>query len=251
MTKLLITSGCSFSTMVIDNHTWPSHMEKHLRSWNYKHFGMGSQGNGLISRSIVYGVSQALKKYQPEDVLVGVMWSSPGRHDYFVENTGYLSFSKDKKNYDGWLENPTGFIPREKKNWVILNAGWKTPEAKLYYENFFDPIGCIIYTLEHILRCQWLLKQSKINYFFTCYTDYVLHKNIFTNVKIKEHDQIKYLFDMIDFNNFLPVNSITSWLIENKIEPLLDESDKHPTREQHKAFVDQVIMPHLITKNLI
>jgi hypothetical protein len=196
-------------------------------------------------------VSEALKKYSKDDILVAVMWSGPGRYDYFVERTDYLSFSRNKTNLDGWLENPTGFVRNASKNWVILNSGWKTPEAKLYYENFFDSIGSIIYTIEHILRTQWFLNQHGIKYFFTCYTDYVLHKNVFSDIKIREHAQIKYLYDMIDFDKFLPVNSITSWIIENQIPPLLDESDQHPNRAQHMAFVEGVIMPYLIDKKLI
>jgi len=246
MNKLLITSGCSFSTMFNnDDLTWPSHLERQLKGWNSKHYGMGSQGNGLISRSVIYGVSNALKKYSADDILVGIMWSGTGRHDYFVDDTDFLSFKKDKNNVDGWLQNPTGFIPSDTKNWVILNAGWKLPEAKLHYENFYDPVGSIIYTLEHVLRTQWFLQSYKIKYFMTCYTDYVLHKNIELS-----NNHVKHLYDLIDFNNFLPVTSITTWLLDNKIEPLL-ALDEHPSRAQHKAFTDKVIMPFLLSKNYI
>lgn len=256
--KILLTSGCSFSECVSGTITWPRILASRLSSRGYDHHSsaMGSQGNGLISRSIIYNVSESLKTYKPDDILVGVMWSGPGRHDYFVNNPSNLSFADVKippnhdargmPNYDGWLENPTGFIPGSTKNWVILNYGWRIKESKLYYENFFDPVGCMIQTVENILRVQWYLKQVKVKYFFTCYTDYVLHKRIFDDLEdVKDHEQIKHLYDMIDFDNFLPVKSITSWLDDNKIGPTLGLGGVHPNRNQHEAFVDQVILPYL------
>lgn len=248
--KKLITSGCSFSTCWVPGETWPSHLEQRLDGFQAEHYGMGSQGNGLISRSIIHAVSKALLTMPAEDILVGVMWSGAARHDYFVLETENLSIS-DKNNTDGWLENPTGFIPGATKNWVIINNGWKFKEAKLYSDYFWDPLGCVISTFEHILRTQWFLKQYNIKYFFTCYTDYVFGKNIWKDIDTTTNVHTKYLNDMLDFDNFLPVNSISSWLTEKNILPVLTETSDHPTRDQHIHFVDKVIIPHLKNKKYI
>ena len=99
MKKILNTSGCSFSecvTYIAGNGTWPRHLAKTLEEHEHVSYAMGSQGNGLISRSIIYGVTKALQTYKPEDILVGVMWSGSNRHDFrcFEVDFSTLVFSR-------------------------------------------------------------------------------------------------------------------------------------------------------------
>jgi hypothetical protein len=116
MTKLLITSGCSFSECISPAvKTWPKHLAKELIDYTHQSYAMGSQGNGLISRGIVYGVNEALKTHSPEDILVGVMWSGTDRHDFRCTNPKLLHFVSDKVN-NGWIENPTSFIKTQTKH---------------------------------------------------------------------------------------------------------------------------------------
>ena len=76
----LITSGCSFSEVIYEQ-TWPLHLERQLRPKNVIHTGLGSQGNGMISRKAIHAVHNALKTHKPDDkMLVGIMWSGPSRH---------------------------------------------------------------------------------------------------------------------------------------------------------------------------
>ena len=56
----LITSGCSFSEPIIAK-TWPLHLEKYLAPKNVNHLGLGSQGNGMISRKAIHAIHNALK----------------------------------------------------------------------------------------------------------------------------------------------------------------------------------------------
>lgn len=253
MSKLLITSGCSFSECIsVAVDTWPRHLARSLPDYEHQSYAMGSQGNGLISRGIVYGVSEALKTHAPEDILVGVMWSGTDRHDFRCNNPSLLHFVSDKVN-NGWIENPTNFVKGSSKHWVILNQNWSdTPnkEAEYYYKYFFDHIGGAIASLEHMLRVQWFLQQKKVKYFFTTFTDVVLDQTVM------EHIEVKHLYDMLDFDNFLPVSSEHRWVVENSKHLDLwvgdwKKSPYHPKTEMHKEFVDQVIMPWLANKSYL
>lgn len=264
MSKILITSGCSFSECTSDPEylmTWPVHLAESLKSHGFDtHISkaMGSQGNGLISRSIIYGVAKALETYSPEDILVGVMWSGSNRHDYLCVSSKLLSFGK--KNIDGWIENPTHFVDDAEKRWVILNHGWQNEEAQTYYRHFHSFTGDMIYSIEHILRTQYYLKSKGVKYFFTDFTD----NNIidFESPSYYNHkNEIDYLYNEVDFSHYLPVTSEHRWIYENsatKEEFIKNHVWKnnltpwiHPNKSQHKEFVDNVVYPYLLEKKYI
>ena len=250
--KILITSGCSFSECINDGPTitWPRHLSNLLPNYEHKSYAMGSQGNGLISRSIIYAVTEALKTYKPEDILVGVMWSGFTRHDYRISGEEFLSFAPND-NVDGWITNPTKFMkeyPEVPNNWLIMNWGWKVKEAQTYYNNFFDLIGATIYSIEHILRTQWFLKINQIKYFFTDFAcENLGYDEYMSNV------EIKYLHDQIDREQYLPVKSEYDWIyINSKFSDRWTQLGKnpkeHPHTEHHKEFTEQVIFPWLKEK---
>ena len=103
--KHIITSGCSFSDQVT-KFTWPHQIES-LYGANCIHMGLGSQGNSLIARKALYAVQEIINQgVEPEDILVGIMWSGPDRHDsYFSHLSAQLP--DDVKNKDYMLVNPT------------------------------------------------------------------------------------------------------------------------------------------------
>jgi len=257
MSKVLITSGCSFSECIsTDPVTWPRHLYRTLEQCGFdKHISaaMGSQGNGLISRGVIYNVVKALETYEPENILVGVMWSGSNRHDYRCRDVTDLSFVKNKI-HNGWIENPTNFVPDGDKNWVILNINWtetKNVEAETYYRMFHDEMGSAIYSLEHINRTQDFLQRNNIKYFFTDYVN--------GNLILDHHvgnPEVDYLYKLIDKSKYLPVMSEFDWLVKNTAFSHLwkDKSHRyweHPTTEMHKEFVDQVIYPFLLQNNYI
>jgi hypothetical protein len=256
MKKLLITSGCSFSEcMSATIDTWPRHLVRELTDYEHKSYAMGSQGNGLISRGVIHSVVEALKTYKPEDILVGVMWSGFSRHDFRCNSSDELHFVQNKV-HNGWIENPTQFVNDAHKNWVILNVNWadgvNNLEAETYYKMFYDDIGHSIYSIEHILRVQYFLQKHNIKYFFTDFSDYNLaHKD---NI---HHDEVNYLYNLIEREHYLPVSSEHRWCYENsKYHHLWPQGWEdmiwiHPNTEMHKEFVDQVIIPWLTEKKYI
>lgn len=274
MSKILITSGCSFSecfwyTNSAFKRNWPIPLFEYLQTncgfTDHKSSGLPSQGNGLISRKIFYDVNEALKKYDPKDILVGVMWSGANRHDFRTPDPNLLDFVINKVD-NGALENPTSFVKGADKNWAILNINWAdshNKEASTYYRMFHDEIGSAIYSLEHILRIQHYLKSKNISYFFT---DYVDHNIVYPTYRYDP--ELSYLFDNIDRTNYLPVSSMFQWVVDNNI--FVDEWDDfrwkekhtaivnnkpvswntwlHPTNKQHEIFVQRIVLPFLQNK---
>ncbi len=230
----LLTSGCSFSECISSHiDTWPRHLARLLPTHKHISKAMGSQGNGLISRSIVYECSRT----KHNELLVGIMWSGPDRHDFYNTRVHY------ERNIDWWMDNPTGFVKGQPPSWVICNVHWQNEQSKNYYKNFHDNTGAYISTLEHLLLAQMYLKTNNIKYFMTTYMDEVLPKFLIKN------PHTEHLYKQIDFDNFLPVSSMYEWCDKSSGLPFPKKDISHPSTEQHKAFVDKVVWPHV--QNLI
>lgn len=239
--KLLITGGCSFSECITPHmQTWPTQLANILAN-DFTHIStaMGSQGNGLISRRILYRLNEELKTTKAEDMLVGIMWSGPSRHDFYHSDNVYFDVSEP------WLENPTKFVKNTPGYWAILNNNWQNTYARNYYKNFFDPIGSFIYTLEHILRVQWFLKMHNIKYFMSTYTS-----EVFPN-ECMIHPEVSYLHEQVDKSKFLPIVGEYEWCVEHLPNDFMAPGNNHPSNIQHKAFTEQVIVPFLKEKQYI
>lgn len=239
--KILITSGCSFSDpKSIYPMTWPNQLSEFLGDeYESIHTGRSSQGNGLISRKLIYTVQKALENNtNPNDILVGIMWSGPNRYDFHNDSDVYKEIKPELPT----IENPTGFVD-DKKNWIIFNHHWNTVNCQTYYKNFTDPVFCQLTTIEHILRTQWFLERNNIKYFMSMHMDTVLSKELIT------HPEISYLYKQINFNTFLPIDSQLEWCTKYSNLDLPD--NMHPSTEQNKKFTDDVIIPFLKEKQYI
>lgn len=240
MAKILVTGGCSFSDQEGASYgTWPNQLKTILPQWQHIITGMGAQGNGLISRRVIYEVTKLLKFTAPKDILVGIMWSGPSRYDFYLKDINFPS------NIDMWVENPSNFVDHSEKNWVIIGQSWRNVFAKSYYATFYSHIGSLIYTYEHILRVQWFLKSHNIKYFMSSYTDEVFPQD---NIN---HVDVAHLHEQIDFDQFLPVVGEYEWCRDYSGIPYINLHDKHPTFEQHQLFTEQVIIPFLQDKKYL
>lgn len=238
--NILITGGCSFSECISTHiSTWSRHLATALPEYQHVSTAMGSQGNGLISRRVIYQVTETLKQTPAKDILVGIMWSGPDRHDFYQLGT------KELANDDGWMENPTKFVPNGKGAWTIVSPGWRMPASANYYVNFHDVVGQYIYTLEHILRTQWFLKSHGIKYFMSTYTGEVLPDIV------KTHIDMQHLYNLIDPSVFLPVIGEYEWCKDHSGLEFPMPGNNHPSTKQHKLFTDQIILPFLKERNYI
>lgn len=236
--KILISSGCSFTDTSWDK-TWPIYLAEYFPQAKRKELGLGSSGNGLISRKVIYQVSEALKKYQPDEILVGIMWSNRDRHEFYTQD------EQNYENIDNWTQNPTNFIPGTNKSWNLVHWGWRNELSKLYFTTFHDNVGSLIYSYEHILRTQWFLKMHKIPYFMSSIT-----KELFDD-DITQMPDVKHLYDLIDQLQFLPVQGAHEWARDFSNLEFRDWDPWHPSPEQQKLFVEKIIIPFLKDKNYI
>jgi hypothetical protein len=235
--KLLITGGCSFTN---GNYNWPKYL-KNILNVELNNTGESSQGNALISRKLIHAVESALKSYNSNEIIVGIVWSTVERSERYIEKSDefcgppYLNF------------NPTAIVDGY-PNWRILRHEWvNSMDSKIYYEIYSNLISSMVYTIEHILRVQWYLEKKSIAYFMSSITD-ILHPHLL------EHPEISYLYKQIDFSKFLPIKGEYEWVKENYPEngfnpPLPDGyPDWHPNQLGSMKFAEEVIFPFLLKK---
>lgn len=248
MNNVLITGGCSFSEVRNNpTETWPVHLANILKDYDSVHTGMSSQGNGIISRKVIYEVQKAIQNgLEPRNILVGIMWSSPNRFDIFSDSTPPGYTDKDNKEL-GIYENPTRFVEENlDKQWYIFNHNWqKTYFNQTYYKLYHNETMHMILTIEHILRVQWFLKSLGVRYFMTCYTS-----KVFLDESIA-HPEVKYLYDLVDFKNFLPVKGEYEWCRDSSKFEFPDPTDLHPGSNQHKDFTETVIYPWMLSNDML
>jgi hypothetical protein len=65
------------------------------------------------------------------------------------------------------------------------------------------------------------------------------------NIWMQDHSDIRYLYNQIDFSNFLNVNNCLDWARDESGFDFARPPDPHPSTEQHKAFTERIIIPHL------
>jgi hypothetical protein len=189
MVKHILTFGCSFTA---NPPCWPYRLRE-ITKPNIRHynFGKDSVGNGYISRKVIYTLSQLeSKKIKPEEVLVLVMWSSPFRSEYYIDD----SLSKKYKcllpygitdncrwNKIGVQEynNPLSLNGITGKGGWLLNGnlfhetvgGQENGDVAKLYENWynldlFNMHDLWITNIEHIIKLGNLLENKNINFKF-------------------------------------------------------------------------------------
>ena len=236
--KLLITAGCSVTQYPNKDTTWAYHLGSYM-GCETLYLGQGAAGNGIISRHVIFQTLEALKTYKPNEILVSIMWSGADRHDiYHTENVPHHHIDNGMENY----RNPVKI--NNQHNFYILNNHWDDESTQTYFKHFYNDIGSYLYTIEHILRVQWFLKLHNIPYFMTKFSKGVLPESEWRE-SIKNHSDIRYLYDQIDFSNFLNVDNCEDWARYESGFEFARPPDPHPSTEQHKAFTERVIIPHL------
>lgn len=243
---ILITSGCSFSECKSLVDTWPRHVERILAPQQVFHQGLGGQGNGMISRQIIWCVSQLLD--QADDLLVGIMWSGPDRHEVLLPkhlqpmdiDYGMPVPGSPKKVY-----NPYNWLESKDADWLLLQHSSNISITKQYYSSIHNNLHARLLTAEHVLRVQWFLKLHKIKYFMTAFNENVFDPWTYSS------PNVKYLYDQIDFDQFLPVSGEYEWCRDHSNLEFPVPGDKHPSSEQHHLFAQQVIVPFLQQKGFV
>ena len=243
--KHLITAGCSFSQVPNLDVTWPVPLGETI-GCETVYTGHGASGNGIVSRKVIYNTMQALKKYKPEEILVGIMWSGYERREYYSEQPVDATILNHGR---GPSSNPLHII--EDANYYILNKHWKDPLTTTFMANFNNLHDALMISLEHILRTQWFLKLNNIPYFMTTFDYDALDAYPYTNSHILNNKDLKFLWDQIDKEPWLPIENCYQWVKYESGKDFARPPDPHPSTEQHQELVKRVILPFLLEKNMI
>ena len=248
--KLLISCGCSYTQVPNTAQNWPVHLTNYLNC-DTLYLGQGAAGNGIISKRAIYYINESLKKYQPEEILVGIMWSSHTRQEFLFQETpsSYTEITNCIFNYI----NPCSIdIDKTNRQYYIVQPPWKDELSTIYYKRFYDGVGSAIQTLENILRVQWFCEKLKIKYFFTNINEWTFRYDYSDVSKtLPWHEDIQSLRNLINWNEWLPIDNAWDWFINESGYPEIKELGTHPSTEQNKALVDRIMIPHLKSKGYI
>jgi hypothetical protein len=247
--RCLVTAGCSYSQVPNRDAAWPIPLHNYLKPAKTLFLGQGAAGNGIISRKVIKHVTKMLETYKPENMLVCIMWSGYDRREYYSttpQDTTYIDCANNA------YRNPLNINQDDKEcNWYLLNNHWDDTLTTTFYKHFFNEQDSLIIAIEHILRTQWFLEMHKIPYFMTQY-DYDTFGEWPSDKKIIFNNQeLNFLHDQIDFSKWLPINNLYEWAKYESGFDFARPPDPHPSTEQHKAFVDKIVIPYLLDKRII
>jgi len=228
----LITGGCSF-TETESIRAWPLPLSEMLGA-DLTNVGLSCQGNGLIAKRVIHALTE-LKSYK--NTLVGVMWSGVNRGEQFTTNK-VIHQAYQKKNIDGWQHNPVTFPKNSQGGWLIHNVHWTNVYSRDFYRRH-DNIGAQIDTLHNIIYLQSFLKANKIKFFMSNFTA--------ETFSYRDTPDVDYLYKLIDWNHFLPVEGCHEWCRDNSTHPFCSDG-WHPGEGQYVDFTEQVILPFIKTK---
>ena len=257
--KHIIVGGCSFTQ---GDQSWATALGRSIPNSVIYNTGAGSSGNEMISRRVIHKIEELEKeiKFNDNNVLVGIMWSSYARNVYYAQTkTEYdrifsphsykiWKYRNDIENYclknksanpHKWPHNDTGV-------WLQATAGMDYTHHHKFLNNFFNETHETVKTLEHVIRTQLYLEKKKIKYFMVPYMDSWIPKKV-------NKIQTEYLMKMIDWNQFLPVTSNHAWIAKESTKPWRNayENDHHPSYDQHDDFVQKIVMPWLKEKKYV
>lgn len=272
--KKIITSGCSFSD-AFTPFSWPNQLELYIKKINssvvFDHRGLASQGQELIQKKASHAIYEAISTgYKSDDIAVFVMWSSPTRKSFYIDNTDIVDeiVNNWKNSVQGWqlqfadLKNQTENIctiqtrpPESKAINYNKNGGWYITSAQVIDELEFIKkyfmigknnvsLQMVHETLEQIIFLQNFCKLNGIKLYQQWYMDYT--KEDIENYK--DHQIIKYLYSQLDHNTFISQESIYNYLKDNP-ECFKSPDDLHPNGLGHRRWLMEVIVPYLEDDN--
>ena len=257
--KHIIVGGCSFTW---GDQSWAEALGNSIPDCKIVNTAMGSSGNEMISRRVIHKIEELEKQFRfnDENILVGIMWSSYSRNVYYAETKdeinkvfwpNHYKIWKYKDNIEKYCDlyktvNPLKWPTNDTGFWLQATAGMNFSHHHKFLDNFFNHTHETVRTLEHVIRTQLYLEKKKIKYFMVPYMDDWIPKKV-------NKTQTEYLMKMIDWNQFLPVTSNHAWVTKESKEPWRNrhKNDHHPSYAQHNDFVQRVVLPWLKEKKYV
>ena len=267
----LVTSGCSFSDNCVNDTDvvpgrWPHFVAKRINAKLYNR-GQGSCGNDWISKSVIYETQKLLDNgINPQNILVMVMWSGIDRKGKFISRQETNNF-KQLLNTEGGQANPINFIdsPTNENCLVANTSGYLVGSLLCSFKNnnintlkkeLFKNITneeLAIESYEHFLRVQWFCKSNNIKLINLTFMDIMHYPEYSTGPLTGDfYKNVKHLYDMIDFSNWIFWNQTGGIYEYTKDMKLAFYPDgTHPTSASHSHYVDCFLIPKLKTLGIV
>lgn len=237
--KILVTGGCSFS---LGENTW-AEFAAQCFDHSY-HTAMGSMGNRLIARRIIYEVQSVIKQgADPKDILVLVQWTSPDRSEIYWREDQCSRATDQYRQLDNETVNPLRW-PRDSGQgaWIIQNPNWQQPSSLVWYQHFWNAVEQRVKTAETwIMLEQWLAGQG-VEWLWAGYTSEVYDPGL------RLHPQLDYLYDQCLFDRWWwspERGGQWEWLVEQGLALESQGFGSHPTRSQHEQWFLRQILPRV------
>jgi hypothetical protein len=283
--KHLVITGCSF-TQHNRPETWHHQILKNYKN-NLKlhNVGIGGAGNYIISTLCINKVSELLSAgIKSEDIIVITQWSGVSRKSFIGDNR------KDILSVDFRHCESQNSIKALSYNNINSKFCWdigKKNNANYWInfkENYWSDECAFIETLENILRTQWFLKSSNINFLmflgWDLFTDSTVGQYAHSSWKswfrandgrgqwdkknkyINKNNQLlkdkfkwsEHLWNMIDMSKFkffendkIKLGGMMQWGQYNlsKEKWYCGPLDPHPSKYVHEGFFKNKISPWL------
>jgi hypothetical protein len=225
--KILVTSGCSFtsSTMQLDTPaSWPGYAIDRCRFDHGIDYSYPGAGNDYIGDSILYHFSN-IPDSETNQYIVVIMWSGIDR----VENK--ISNSTDQPNLGG-------------VNYQRLESADEITFGSKQAEQSF----------QKMLEVYDYLTNRKINFLFTCYSNLLFPPYIPKRDTTKEFDHwlTKNKIEMLgnlDWAPSDPMNYLYEYAFTHNY---LNQGDGfHPPVECNLEWTDKILLPELEKRNFI
>lgn len=247
--KNLIVSGCSFTEDTKSFPSWATYVNEYFRFSTYINVAKSGAGNFYICNSIIDIIQSS--NYLPDETLVLVMWSGPGRIDLRVAydilslldyNYRQISYELDKNYlFSGGL--PGG------ASWDSCPATMKIFES-LYLNT--DHHSLVKDTLMHILNLENFLLVNKIKFQFMSYTniwDSEIECNQVGEPTVGYFAKGTAALSKINFDNWIFADNKKNCIFEYaKHFDLLGLDKFHPADRAHKKFAHDIVVKSLIDK---
>jgi hypothetical protein len=258
MSKVLITSGCSFTDNV--ETRWPHYLAENLGA-RLVNYGYGSSGNDHICNSTIFALQKEFERgTRAEDITVVVMWSGPSRQGHFVSLEEMPMFVElhnpahlNPVNFVEFVEQSPGtgrMIPntetyrKGRAGWLLGSPSctWENPEIgalkKLYFENFFTIEESWFKSLNYFLQLQWFCETRGV------YLRNLTFKNIWENpLRWNTCTHLQQMLNMSKWIFWKERDGLYEYTRDNRLGMYHDKF--HPLPASHKHFAINYLIPRL------
>jgi hypothetical protein len=240
--KNLFVNGCSFTNDENGMYTWATSLKQTYPNLNYHNMGRCGAGNHYICNSTIQFLEDL--NVNPEETLVIIMWSGPGRVD--VDTSGEWWYHLYEEYPHGKnLNDQHYYLFSSGINWAL------NPTAKKIFDWLYklsDPHTLCLDSLMNFMSLENYLKVHGYQYRFTSFVNYwnpAVETSKSRDYSIPYFCSKHPIYQNYKMTNWFFVNEHRDCLAEFSMD--IDELDHtgHPTEIGHRKFTEQIVLPML------